>query len=548
MIEAPSRLPRRSGGQNWSRESRAQGLQRLHELKAHGHHESTSSELIGVPRGTAQYWYRREEVLGGTPAERAFFNSPEGVAFLKQFLLALHVGLRAEGSAGLRRLQQIVELCSLDRWVANSVSSHQAVAHAVDRELMSYEQEQRTGLAQKMSPKRITLVEDETFRERMCLVAMEPVSGFIIVEQQAEHRDAKTWDAVVAEGIKGLPVEVIQATSDEARALLAHAKSGLSAPHSPDLFHVQHEAGQGVFLPLASRATAAHDAMKEAEAEAKAASARGQPAAEAALSKARHDWQAARERQERARTAIRGLSESYHPFDLATAQARAPGTVSQDLHDHLDVLDALCDEAGLGEKSRGHIAKARRVVPSMVATIAFVQQEMDRRLHAAMLTSVQKVVLGPMLVPSIYLALCAAKATQAAIKAALREKAEKLTIGLQRLPAWTDLTGEVLLICVKLATECAEIFQRSSSCVEGRNGQLSLFQHGTRALPPDRLRTLSILHNYFKRREDGSTAAGRFFGNEPEDLFEYLLRRLPAPPFPAKIHPEPLFDSSPNGC
>jgi hypothetical protein len=37
-------------------------------------------------------------------------------------------------------------------------------------------------------------------------------------------------------------------TSDETKALIAHAETRLGAQHSPDLFHVQHETVQATSL------------------------------------------------------------------------------------------------------------------------------------------------------------------------------------------------------------------------------------------------------------------------------------------------------------
>ena len=51
------------------------------------------------------------------------------------------------------------------------------------------------------------------------------------------------------------------------------------------------------------------------------------------------------------------------------------------------------------------------------------------------------------------------------------------------------------------------------------------------------LAALTVLHNYFSRRADGTTAAERFFGQKPDDLFGWLLQRLPELPRPAQPRP-----------
>ncbi|HEY85831.1 MAG TPA: hypothetical protein G4N96_12060 [Chloroflexi bacterium] len=74
-----------------------------------------------------------------------------------------------------------------------------------------------------------------------------------------------------------------------------------------------------------------------------------------------------------------------------------------------------------------------------------------------------------------------------------------------------------------------DIFQRSSSCVEGRNGLLALLHHSLHRLSNRKLSALTTVHNYFVKRRDGTTAAERFFSSPPKDLFEWLLERVDIP-------------------
>jgi len=85
-----------------------------------------------------------------------------------------------------------------------------------------------------------------------CLVAIEPVSNFILVEKYALNRKTKTWDEAVSDALKGLPVEVIQVASDEGRSLISHALKGLKAHHSPACFHGIYEIGRGTAGALMS--------------------------------------------------------------------------------------------------------------------------------------------------------------------------------------------------------------------------------------------------------------------------------------------------------
>ena len=125
---------------------------------------------------------------------------------------------------------------------------------------MDIASEYREELASTMPSKPITVCEDETFHPDTCLVAIEPVSNFILLERYVERRDAETWNAEMDQALHGLPVQVVQSSSDQGAALLRHAKDR-GAHHSPDVFHPQHDLIQATALALAHRVRRAAEAM-----------------------------------------------------------------------------------------------------------------------------------------------------------------------------------------------------------------------------------------------------------------------------------------------
>ena len=83
------------------------------------------------------------------------------------------------------------------------------------------------------------------------------------------------------------------------------------------------------------------------------------------------------------------------------------------------------------------------------------------------------------------------------------------------------------------ATERAEVCQRSSANVEGRNGYLSLRNHQLRGFERPRKRAcLTAIHHFFLPPSDGTTAAERFFGQKPRSLFAVILDSVAVPPAP----------------
>ena len=135
--------------------------------------------------------------------------------------------------------------------------------------------------------------------------------------------------------------------------------------------------------------------------------------------------------------------------------------------------------------------------------------------------------------PRSYLARVAEKASDAAERHRLRELSREI-LARARSPdgLWGTLCPEVQADLERKAQICADLFQRSSSCVEGRNGQLSLKHHALHRFTLRKLQALTVLHNYLIRRADGTTAAERFYGTPPRDLFAWLLGRLSVPARP----------------
>ncbi len=143
-------------------------------------------------------------------------------------------------------------------------------------------------------------------------------------------------------------------------------------------------------------------------------------------------------------------------------------------------------------------------------------------------------------IPAIYLHLVAEKAKCSEAREQLRRKSEELLEPLRaENGAFSGLLQHEIGLIEQVSHECACLFQRSSSCVEGRNGQLALRHHSLHRLSDRKLASLTAAHNYYVKRSDGTTAAERFFGEKPRDLFEYLLDRLDLPGRPAQKRSQP---------
>jgi hypothetical protein len=237
-----------------------------------------------------------------------------------------------------------LKLTGLGRFVAASYGTQQQVNRQIEQAIVAYRQTETTRLATDMPHKNITVTQDKTFTGGLCLVAMDPDSYFISLEQLAQARDQASWHALMAPALAQLNCEVMQSTSDKAPGLLAYVEHYLEVHHSPDLFHVQHELSKAVSAPLATKERTAHQALTKAQEQLEQGQTHlqttgdqpekrgpGRPCkAPVSLEQARHEFEAASREHERlaqqreqVKASIRALSHAYHlVFVRREAQGR----------------------------------------------------------------------------------------------------------------------------------------------------------------------------------------------------------------------------------
>jgi transcriptional regulator with XRE-family HTH domain len=543
-----------------TRQERAAAVAALESRLAAGQTQRQAAAALGVARSTLQGW--RDAAATANPALpascAAVLDTPAGIGWLQRLVLAAVFVITLRAGAGVRMVCEFLELSGLSGVVAASYGSQQALTAAVEAAVVALAEEQRAQLAAGMAPRQVAVCEDETFHPATCLVALEPISNFIVLEQYAEDRSAATWTAALRGALAGLPVEVIQGTSDEAKALRRHQRHDYQAQHSPDLFHVQHEVSKATSLHLArqikqraTRLAAAEATLQEVQAAEQTYQAQhphppGRPPDFAAHRQAAlATWGEAavahaQAHQAEARGLLHAISQLYHPYDLVSGGAQPVAAVAARFAALWTRLQRLAALADLPARARAHLAKAERVTTELLATLAFVVATLQAKVEALNLPADLEEAMHLHLIPALYLERVATRTPQAEQRQALRVRSAELLAplrerehSLQRLPAAERARIE------QVAIDCANLFQRSSSAVEGRNGHLALFHHGCHRLSARKLAALTAVHNYHSRRPDGTTAARRFFGRAHAPLFEQLLERVPLPPRPRRHRPPP---------
>lgn len=314
------------------------------------------------------------------------------------------------------------------------------------------------------------------------------------------------------------------------------AANSLGAEHSPDLFHGQYEISKATSGALSSQERSAENSLNEAEENLKKAlgkprsivkEKRKEQKQEQKEGKKKRDFLKAKyeerkKRREKTQRAKKELGKIYHPVDLGTGKIQSPEIVAKKIAKQFEIIDKNIEEAGLEESCKDRVEKAKRAFALMMNFLkrfflVFAAAILDLNVDQAKFFT--QVVFPMCYLKMIWRRL--SKKEQENIAHVLSELQKKLKKG-----AWPEEYKEALM---RRGKELAETFQRSSSCVEGRNGVLSLMMHRFCRFSEKTMRVLSMVHNFGVRRKDGSTPAERFFGGKHVELFDHLVKNIRIP-------------------
>jgi len=551
--DTPPTQPRRSTKQRPREEICGAVLDFEAARQARGLTQREAAQALGVPLETLLGWRDRVARSGLPPAQRAFFESPEGVRFLAVLLVATLFVMNVCGGLGVAMVRVFFTLTGLHTLIACSETSLRRMRARMLAAIGAWGDAQDAVLAQAMAPRDILACLDENFHAAMMLVAMEPVSGFLLVETVADRRDGETWAATLRAALAKWPVRLVALVGDEAKGLIRCARVWLGVAKGSDLFHVQHEICRGTAGALTQRVGRAQADLDAARADlATADAARTCPAAPPGMQEtvrraanvvvafnavaAAERAVAATEAQRAAsHAAVRALGDRYHPIDLDTGAVLTPSRVAVRLHEAFATIRTKVHEAGLASSRRVNdaLAKAERVLPSLVAMVETWHRLADARITALGLTVAETAWVWATLLPVLYLDRIAPRGADKASRAWLRGLRDQRLAALHAPDSPWTTWSPATRVHVRAAVEsCVDLFVRTSSCVEGRNGQLALHHHRTHHLSPALLKALTVIHNYGLTRADGTTAAERYTGQKHGDLFQHLVATLPPPTRP----------------
>src|SRR4051812_29155891 len=187
------------------------------------------------------------------------------------------------------------------------------------------------------------------------------------------------------------------------------------------------------------------------------------------------------------------------------AQAVQAETLQERLQERLAVIQEGADAAAVNDKGQQKINRVRKLLPRLVATLAWFWLQVAQLLAQKKWTEGQKELFKHKVLAWVYWQQASKRGRDAEHRQQLRELVKRCGEAVEADPLWKEMSEEQRQEMLQLAAECAGRWVRSSSCVEGRNGVLRLRHHGRQGLNSKALTVLTVLHNYAIRRADGST-------------------------------------------
>lgn len=485
--------------------------------------EASSTEAAAqqfkVSRRTLRRWRGARVTRHDAPRLSAFLESPEGVRELHRIVLAAILVFGVIYGVGAGGLRLFILLSGLSPWVACSESTLLRAKARVVAALGPWGQEMLTRLGATMHPRELTVLVDETWKRLMILVGMDAASGFILLQQHAESRDGETWYGAMKAVIDRLRARILQVVADDASGITKFVAKLPGAHRANDLFHGLYELGPVVRV-LHRKCAAAKEAAASATGEAK--------------KRARALVRVLTARLTRVTDRIREVSDAFHPFDLASGRAVSVEAMRKGMEQAVARVQDAAIKSEVSARVVARIEKAQRLIPSWTETLVWWQGLVARTLATLDLSEPLVVVMREIVLPLRYLESVRARASQASERQRLDDVLGTLRARLSSATVWSAQPIAERDRLEAIAVWLVGHFVRASSALEGHNGSLSLRYHQRRDLPPALLDALTVIHNYVIRREDGTTAAERFFGRRHDDLFEYLLEKIAPLPRPRR--------------
>jgi hypothetical protein len=283
--------------------------------------------------------------------ESWLWETEDGRQWLIRLVVAVLSVFGLKRGVGAETMCAFVACLHLEQHVGCSPTTLRAVMEQLEALILeTTEAWERAGIAQGQIGPIVGSV-DETFLERMMLVFMDLVSGYVLLEEAANDRTYETWYERVRARLEPLNTSVLSLVSDRAKALITLAETGLKCPSMADVFHLLHALATGYSLVIWRQVNTSRQALSRAQVHVAHCQAEG--ASEVAIESAQvavasgeaevAHWQEVRDTS---RSHLEAMSLSVHPWRVEDSTPQSSHAGEAQLTDEVAALQALLETNG----------------------------------------------------------------------------------------------------------------------------------------------------------------------------------------------------------
>ncbi|MCP5009539.1 MAG: DNA-binding protein [Aestuariibacter sp.] len=475
--------------------------------------------------------------------ESGLWETEEGQAWLCLLVTAVLFEFGLKCNLGADRLSEFFKRIRLEQQIGVSPTALRNLLKRLEALVMSYQHEQES---QRCGSRReIIASADETFfGEVMILILMDLSSGYVLIEDQATDRSYETWRGKAQERLQALGLRVRHFVSDRAKALIKLATHGFNCAPGADLFHAQYELSKWLGAGLYRRLGSAVNKLKKAQRAQQCVENRADEHEKAEQLQQAEDQLRQLEQAKQAYSETQqGISESVHAFSLEHRGPQTSAKVEEQLQHHAQMISQLAQAQGI-EDNKGRLDKFKNQIKDIASIVDVWWLWATNSLLNEALDEAHQQWLLYTLLPVVYWHQQLQKTQHSALKKRYRRAWQQALALCNAHPLSSSKTVEEIQHWLSWAEWICAKFQRASSSVEGRNGCLSQMYHNGRGLSLQRLKVLTVIHNFDLKRRDDTTAAERLFDTSFPDLFQWLVDHMGELPVPrqtkGRSFPNPL--------
>ena len=380
--------------------------------------------------------------------ESGFWETEEGAAWLRRLYFGVLYCFGLGNNIGAEKLAAFFKIIRLDTHVGASASALGARLRQMEEILPQFQKECESG--QVAQRRQVVLAGDETFfGELLILVLMDLTSGYLLVEEITADRKFATWLQAAEPRLKALNLEVDQAVTDRAKALIKLAGAGFGCPSGADLFHAQSDISKWLGARVQRQWERAQKTLQASETalqdlQAKGAAARSlRDFKKGVVNRAKRGCRKMEQMREAYLENLHGVAEALHPFSLADSSPQTATAIQHNLEEKARSFENIAHRCSLMDH-KGSLAKFRNQFKDLASCVSVWWGWVTESLQAHNLAQEKQAWMLQTVLPTVYWHHQREKTQNAAQRKKYQDNWQQALAGFQAHPVTTALSEEEL--------------------------------------------------------------------------------------------------------